>query len=501
MAGEPLTVDVVDPFDEIATGVGLDSPEIDLREMQSGLDQDADATLALQAAMALPYAKTIVIPAHIYTIQDECQATVDGTYVKGMGSRATWLNFQPAADDLSCLRFTGTPILNEVGVRSLRIQSDAANTRRKFGIRTDVCSVVEIAHVVIGTGSNTFSGGAPIGPFAGASSSGLFLNGWENGIFSDIRISSDIPIRVAPNPNDPNLGLDLTVFEKLTLICLDDGACIYIEPGVVISRCVVRDSNLHPGKYGIYWRDMTAAAASYRLTLENIGFEQANYDGYEVYLESSSKLFSLRAEGISGGGGLVAHSGVFLRNVDEVTLQDIFWGVAPRKFLDVDAASITRIRGTNVNLITGTTVSLGGMIQQEGDGHAVAAAPLPRDFLLVGQDTQFTAGKGHKEGALFQPAPVTGSLANNGDLPLKTFSGGFSQARVVITFKGATKSGSFVAYYDTTGAKMESPVTADVDAGAVVGGKITVAWSSASSVFLANRLGETVTYTVRTNMI
>jgi hypothetical protein len=483
-------------------GAGLNSPEIDIRDFGAP-DTDGDATSALKAAMALPIPKTIVIPGHTYTITDECVTTVDGTFVRGMGSRATWLNFQPASGGLSCLRWGGTvgSALHEVGVSDLRIQSTAGNTQQKFAVRMDVCSVMRVENIVVGTSSNTFSGGPAVGPFS-KSSSGFYLNGWENLVFRNNRMTTDIPIRVGPNPNDPNLAFDLATISDSTLICLDDGACVWLESGANVTRVTIRDSNLHPGRYGIYRLDTTANAASFRLSLSGIGFEQSKYDGYEVYLESTLKLFSFVFKESSGGGGAVSHSGLFLRNVDEVTLSDLFWGLAGRKFLDADAATITRIRGTNVNLIANTTVSLGGMVVQDSDGHAGASAvPLPRDFLLVGQDSQFAAGLAHRDGAIYKPVPLKGTLANNGDLPLSTFSGGFQQAWTTITFKGATKRGGFEVYYDTTGAKMISPVTADVDAGAIVGGKITVAWSSASSVFLANRLGESVTYTVETRIV
>ncbi|HEX7809258.1 MAG TPA: hypothetical protein VF608_11050, partial [Thermoanaerobaculia bacterium] len=88
----------------------------------------------------------------------------------------------------------------------------------------------------------------------------------------------------------------------------------------------------------------------------------------------------------------------------------------------------------------------------------------------------------------------TGTLASSATQQIPSRFGSIVLGRISIAFKGATKNGSFTVAVTSAGAYLESTTDASITGVGNVANKITVHYSSASSIVIRNNLSESVTY-------
>lgn len=472
-------------------------------------DRNGDATTAF--LNACESGDSFDIPAHEYTIQDQGLVTTNGQQIRGVGRYKTFLWFAPAAEGLACAYFkggVGAP-LAECGISDLSMAS-VDTTRQKIAVRTDVCTQFTAERITVGGPGGPWTGGPPIAAgvggaplitgFTGPSSVGFLLSGWEFGLYRRLRIDADIPVRIAPNPNDANISFDDTTFQHVVTLAAQasNNPNVWIEPSVAITRSALADMDMHYGAYGVYWNDPAGTLKSRKLTLDRCTYEQAAQRGYHIYVAKNANAITsqLKISGC-GSGNVLANDAIFLRSVATVLCDQYDYegtGVA----LNVDT-TVASFQWRQCFWQSGSTTSLGGMVHTDNWGQDSSSAPLGESGELRSPTSVFTGGKVRSYRGVTGNR-LTGTLANLATTQIPTFLGGFVQGSVRINFIGATKHGEFIVHIDTTGAYITA--TSDTWMGVAWTGignnanKINVHWSSAASVVLRNNLGETITYTM-----
>lgn len=482
---------ITTPFTWSGVTTEVDSLSVSITGFGARCDGSTDDTVAIQAAYDLVSAvsgirKTVLWPAGTCITTDEIRITGDSVYTIGQGHWATIIDFQPTVDDKASLRIgtlDGSPSyrhgISDIGILSSNI------TLRKFGIRIDRASQTSVRNVTIGAGG-TFTGGSAISPFTGNSSSGLYLRGWEIQEFNNLAIKSDIPVRVGPNAGDPNLSLDLSHFEDMYLLPSGTNPSYYIEPGVVVTSVTLDGiQSWVGGGYGLYWKDMTAAASSFNLSIYNARTEQFSSPGHQIYIERNLALQGLRVQDSYGGS---TNKGIFLRGVSEVTL-DHFAYYGTLEGLNADS-TVNRIRCSNCLFESNSTVSMGTLKEIWSSGFVNALAPLPKDFLYETPGASLNSGSAYRFMGVYQYCRAPFTMADAATEPIVIFSGAIRQGIITWTAKGATQHIGGMTMMDSTGVfKLAGNGALGVGG---VPGEITVQYSSAASIFFNNRLGESV---------
>ena len=450
-------------------------------------DGSTDDQVAIQRAINIASPNKVQLPTGTCRINDTLLIANDGITIEGNGPQASWLLFQPTADNKAAILVdkAAATIISLVRLKGFSIRTGDI-TRLKIGIDIVDGSETLVEDVVVGTDS-AWRGGTSVSPFTGTGSIGIRIAGREFGTFRNVRSAGAIPLYIANNPNYATIDLDHHQFSGFYFIPYGDNPSVYVEDGTMLTNIVFEDGAWARGGAGFYWPDTTSTGNSSNLAFRNIRAEQFSEDGYAIYITKASPLRGLRIQDFRSGAG-TENKGVYLRGVSQPVF-DVYTYFGTLECLNIENAFEWRNSVCQAN----ATVNLNSNVEVWAEGLEVSQSPMP----LFGRwETAFSnhaAGQVRRFLGVYQLAN-TGSLTNGATVQIPSRSGSIVLGRISIAFHGATKNGSFTVAVTSAGAYLESTTDLAITGVGNVASKITVHYTSASNIVIRNNIGETVTY-------
>lgn len=449
-------------------------------------DGVTDDTVAIQAAINVAGAHTVVWPAATCVVTDTLSVSAQGTKIIGQGGRVSWVNFVPTSGGKAVFDvYGGLGIeLGQIKITGLSFVS-LNTTLQKTMIRARDVEEMEITDI--------FTSG---GLWTGNTSIGLDIRGRQMVNIHDNTIFSQQPIRLRQNPGFPGLDCDHCHFWNNYLG--PDGAgnwALMIDTDVVLTNFTVDGYNgWVKGAGAVQWNS-TAGSASNNVSFVGIRHEQtecATCFAFDIGNAAANvNGLELRNDNFGAGG-----KGIKLRKVNAATIQNSLY-VGTSVALDIDSsvsdlAWINSFAGDSPASvsITGQTRLFSGQVSG-----LASNSPLPSTVI-------FTASGGISltlNGGKFWS--TSGTLANNGQFNiLGQTQNGSEKAFIVLVgatnkTTGAAEGGTVIVSFGTGGAAAIAGSTANFGVGNV-GGKLTILWQNQSTVTLLNQLGASVDYTI-----
>jgi hypothetical protein len=453
-------------------------------------DGTTDDTAAIQRAIDIATPNKVQLPTGTCKITDELLISQHRVTIEGTGPDASWLQFAPTTDGKAAIKvdLAAATVISLTRLKGFSIHT-TDTTHLKIGIDIVDGSETIVEDIAIGT-QDAWYGGTNVSPFTGTGSIGIRLQGREFGTFRNVRSCGAIPLYIANNPNFASIDIDHHKFDGFYFEPHGNNPSVYVEDDVNLSNVTFENGGWVLGGAGFYWPDTSSTGSSYNLVFRNIRPEQFSSAGYVFYITKNAPLQGLRIEDVVAGSG-TNNKGVYLRGVTQ-TVFDVFNYFGTLECLNTDGAfdwrsSICQSNST-VNFVSPLTeVWAETMI----DG----LSPMPQNgrYQTAPGSSNFDAGVVRRFMGVYQLAK-TGSLTSGSTVQIPSRYGSIVLGRISIVFKGATKSGSFTVAVTSAGAAVESTTDATITGVGNVANKITVHYSSASSIVIRNNLSETVTY-------
>lgn len=340
-----------------------------------------DSTQAIKNALTAGGANcAIYLPRGTYKVTSEILVSQDRVHIYGDGVYATTIQFVPTANSV-LFRFekTGTTI-NQGSVCNLALRSDD-NTYVKYAMKFIDISGYYVSNVVIGGGVAV--GGAGFWTDPTYSSYGIWINGRDSSGFNEITCFADKPIVVSPNPNGGGIqiSIDHMNFNNMYLGATYN-PCIIFTPGVVATQVSFTGYQAWVfGTGGFYWVDATTPGASNGLSFYNVRYENnSDQTKYFIHLSPASGVQNVQI--IGGQTGYT--NGFYLRHINQISIDSFFYSVAGTSgvAMTTDSADVQEINLNGCYWVSGSTVSLGGMVVQHKEG-SWNSGPLPSTGYLL----------------------------------------------------------------------------------------------------------------------
>jgi hypothetical protein len=343
-------------FGALGDGVANDAPAI-----QAAIDA-AEAFVPVTQ-----YGATVFFPPGRYRCTEGLTVQETLVFLQGSGWGSTILTFAPTLDNQVLINFDrGAPgLLTYCGIRDMRLTSSGTPLLTKTALRTK--DVVEfLCHNV------------NIGPWTGNDNSiGWEVRGREAYSVNNVNINADFPLRIKANDQNPNNDLDHADFHDFQAIPTNGvvAPCIEIDDGIQLQE--VSFTGYQPwvgGSYGLLWNDASSTGLSTGLRIDNLRTEQAtDPDGYSIRIDKTggAQLQHLVINGNLLSGDM---NGIYLRNVQRVSLRDTNYGGAGT-FLNIDDV----YDFVHENLLTNalSSVSMGTLVQKMSMGiNQDSSAPI-----------------------------------------------------------------------------------------------------------------------------
>lgn len=452
-------------------------------------DGTTDDTVAIQRAIDIASPNKVQLPTGTCKITDELLIDDHRITIEGNGPDASWLQFLPTFGPKAAIRVDYPSATTIVLTRLKGFSIHTTDTTyQKIGIDIVDGSETVVEDIAIGT-QDAWYGGSNVSPFTGTNSIGIRLAGRDFGTFRNVRSAGAIPLYIANNPNFASIDLDHHSFDGFYFVPHGDNPSVYVETGTNLTNVSFANGAFVLGGAGFYWPDTTATGNSNDLSFRNIRAEQFSDDGYAIYITNNSRLRGLRIQDFLCGNGEES-KGVYLRGVEQAVF-DVFNYHGSIECLNVDSPFEWRSSVCK----TYSTANLNSLTEVWAEGLADSNSPMPNfgRWDSGAAFTNFDAGVVRRYMGVYQLAK-TGTLASAATVQIPSRYGGIVLGRIAIAFKGATKNGSFTVAVTSAGAYLESTTDATITGVGNVANKITVHYSSASSIVIRNNLSETVTY-------
>lgn len=309
-----------------------------------------DDTAAIQAAIDTFSAGkgSVWFPQGTYKVTSTITVAQDRIHLLGAGVHSTTINFVPTGDDTCIECSKGASVIYQGSIRDMAfISSDT--TYNKVAINV----IDGSGYVVENIASTSWSGG-------GAGSTGIQVNGREFGLFRNLYIGADRPLVIGTNPNSAAIGIDQHHFPDCYFTGKDTDAYPIVEilDDVVLTQVTFDGAQAWVnGSYGLYW-NYTGSVVSNGLQLENVRWEgQSNASGYLVYLNrTTAYLNNVYIKSCYGGLDI---NGFYLRLIDRVTLDHVYYVSSTLKGIDFDSA-VGEVILRNCLWQTGSTATIAG---------------------------------------------------------------------------------------------------------------------------------------------
>lgn len=455
-------------------------------------DGTTDDTAAIQRAINIASPNKVVLPTATCRINDQLLISQHAVTIEGMGPGASKLQFEPTTNGKAAIK-VDLPTAFVISLTRLKGFSIRTNdtTYLKIGIDIVDGSETIVEDITIGT-EDGWRGGTSVSGFTGTGSIGIRLQGRELGTFRNVRSCGAIPLYIAKNPNNGAIDIDHHTFDGFYFMPHGDNPSVYVEDAVNLSNVVFQNGAWVHGSAGFFWPDTTSTGNSYNLAFRNVRAEQFDSDdqhNYLVYITKNVPLRGLRFEDVLSGNA-TENKGVYLRGVVQVVF-DVFNYFGTLECLNTDTGFDWR----NSVCQSSSTVNLGSLVEVWAETMHDSLSPMPGNgrWDSVPPSGLAESGVVRRFMGVHQLAK-TGSLTNATAVQIPSAGGSITVGRISIAFKGPTKNGSFTVAVNSAVAAVESTTDATITGVGNVANKITIHYSSPSSIVLRNNLGETVTY-------
>lgn len=440
-----------------------------------------DSTAAIQAAInSTNQPVGIYIPSGVYLVTETINLTRPSPslgrtiiYGDGISSR---INFVPTANDVCFNVDNGAGAANSVvyvTFKDIGIFSNDTTYSKTAFLLTDISSCVfDNVH----TTSPHWTGGA-------SGSIVFHIRSRQTSSFRDITAYADRPILISPDPDSSIIGIDHFNFHNIYLgnIFASAYPLIEIEDGVILTQVSFTGYQAWVGGAGGFkWVSTTNAASSFGLTFENVRYENSN-DPNNTYFMNINQNYSLYNLSIKGGQTGVT-KGIFLRNVQYVSIEDFSYTDSSREALNVDT-TVGSILTKNCLWQTGSTASLTGHELSNAQSNLVSGPIRETGFYAKTTASGFPY---FENNATLQSSVTTLAV----DAVAKI--GGATQTTILtVSIDGAGKRSS--AIYLTRGALLTVAEISDPDGDFTVtknnAGTVNIYWDSGNSRYeIQNKL-------------
>jgi hypothetical protein len=318
-----------------------------------------NATMAMQKcidALAAIGGGTMQLGPGVYGVTT-LNITANNIFICGSGRNATTLMHSVTAPS-SCLFFSATGILSNVGVSDLTIGS-AETAITKVAIDMNNVSCPTIKNVDVGRYPwdgylYTASGGVGVG---------LSIKGLDLGLVDNFFCYADQPIVIATS-------IDSWVFKDFVGYAgtSTTNSVITIASGTALTNVTFcGHQNWIGGLDGLHWVDTTSVSVAEGLYLLGIKSEQAgNQAGYTVNIQHHIALYGLHiGDGIAGD-----RNGIFLRKVPVASVTNFYYDANsnPNKIgLNLDSTDAF-VQLAACTWVLGTLLTMSGLTLQSSSG-------------------------------------------------------------------------------------------------------------------------------------
>ena len=458
--------------------------DIDVRWFGADSSGVADSTTAIQAAIDSS-SGGVYFPAGTYKVTSTLTVSLT-KHLHGDGMRTSTISFSPSANDTCLLFSAGASVLYQSSICDITIYAPSSSHTK---IAVEVIDNSGFLAENVSISGNTLSGSSYF--WGGNGSTGFLIKGREFGLYKNIEVYADRPIRLSDNPNSV-LDCDHHRFEDCYLGA-NGYPIITVDDGMFLSNVgFYGDQAWVLGTHGFYWNDTTSTATSNNISFENVRTEQGEGSAgayYSIYIASNSSY--RQAVRISECYLDSFRNGVYMRNVRQMTIEDSVYGgtLSPQKAIDA-----TGFIGATLSFKNFLAVS--NSIKVLTAYRAISLGPLQDSLAPFPPNAEYAY-----QGNLVTDYPeingskvlyFAGTVANNGTVDLLCGSAnGATVAYVSVAVHGPTK--------DAAGSAMAAN-----GVGTLIAGTALFAVGSVANKFnvlvdslcrLYNTLGETVTYT------
>ena len=271
------------------------------------LIDDAIAINAAIASRVMPgtaYPQGEVLLCGTYYTQTPITVTSGaGLHLKGEGTDACQINFNPSVSGTAAIQFIGGGQCSAEGITIAGL-----GTKQKIGILLDNVDDSYVQDIYVGPSFTGNNGNAA------TPSIGLKVTGHGSSVNRRCTFNADLPVQLTNS-------IDHFHFADLYLIAGSHNYCVEVTDGCALSNVTFDGFQAWAGGLGgLYWDD-TTSAGSINVAIKNVRYEQAvGTTGWVMYISNHTALNNLVLENIWGG---VTINGVYLKKVNSATLQNV----------------------------------------------------------------------------------------------------------------------------------------------------------------------------------
>lgn len=402
------------PFDTLKKGLGLVTVEVTPEQFGYGCALPGcipygtgDVTPAITAAVASVSSNVCVkvnFGPQQYNYRTPYTAARDCVWLAGQGYSTRWY-FTPASCNTSMITYHGPDPGHPISFGRI---SDAMILSPDHSCVKVGINLIDIGDMVV---SNIYF---PIWSDTTFSSVGLQTNGRQTSSFHDLRIFTDIPINILPNPNS-GLAADHFHFWNLYLSPAD------IRPSVQAGAMLFTNTTFDGfqawvgGSHGFYYNAPTSPGRGTNLSFYNVRTENnpavtSDPTTYSFYMNVPNGVGNVL---IKGAKLDEERQGIYARGILSLSVEQPYYppvSPAAMKFLDVDT-TVLNVNVRDARFESGVTQSLGGLNILDKD-FVPSTAPVP------------TTAK--------YAVSAVGSLVKSGDISSGTFN------NIILQTPGAT---------------------------------------------------------------
>lgn len=416
-------------------------------------DGTTDDTVAIQAAIDAAGERSLLLfGAKTYKITSTLNQTYSYQEWRGAGKGATFLSFEPTADDTAIAVGDGANSVWYTKFSGFQLYSPDTTFTKKGITLGDVRGFVAENFFINGAdagvgGSDSWGGGT--------GSIGIEIKGREFiQIHESVTVVAEKPIVIGENPNSfidfDHCRIDGALVADGYPVITVDGTNIYMSNSTF-------SGSWAGGTYGFYFDCATATATSHNLKFHNVRLEQGQSGtAYNFYIDGgTNSLQNLSFDNIYLDP---SRNGFRLRGVLNAIISNTLYGSTTKVAVDADTTS-------NLTLIncywqTGATASLVGVDPIRKGPLVPAGAPLPMDAYYSNRTPEIKWPTNTGIFAVSATPPIALD-ATTGDLTLTTVP--VAQGGTGLT--SGTSGG--ILYYSSTSAIASSALLAP---GAIVVG-------------------------------
>lgn len=295
-----------------------------------GSSDCAAAITAAVAAAAAASGGVVYFPRGTYKIVSTISVTTAGITFLGDGHNATNIDFEPVAP-ATCFKFSaGAGTINNCRIYGMTFSSlNIVDTKVAVEVLDSINFRAQDVNI---TG---------LGAWKGGNSIGFKIAGRQEIRIRDLDINDcDMPIVIAPNPNNATLSFDHSSIESSQLVVTtgSNNAAITISDGLAISNASFRNIATVRGGPGISMNNTTMATASAVIVIDDLRSEQGNDPtAYAIDLRSTNG--AIQSLHVNGARLENDRNGIRLSNARWPLVESVqFEGAGGTTFLNLAAS-------------------------------------------------------------------------------------------------------------------------------------------------------------------